>query len=172
MDPAFKILGGFGLALSAGAMLGMTTPTEMKLSPEPSWRLAARSANAGQPVRLTQSQVVYSGMPEDLSTDIGYGSPAAYEAFYVNAPVRSGYAAVPDYSPAGLDQQPQAEVAADAAALAARDARDEAVPAPEPVKLASAKTVEFDPNAASPENAPVFDTSGDAPAMDAGGGDE
>lgn len=172
MDRAFEVIGAVSLSVAAGALLATTTPTAMKAAPEPAWRLAARAANAGHPVQLSHNTVVYSGMPEDLSTEIGYGSPAAYEAFYVNAPIRSEYTAVPDYSPAGLNEQRPTLIAADAAALAARDARDAAASSPQPVQLASAKTVDFGEALADPGPAPVPDTSGDAPAMAAASEDE
>ncbi|MGB7655296.1 MAG: hypothetical protein WBL74_07425 [Novosphingobium sp.] len=168
MDRAFKIIGALGLSISAGTLLGMSTPTAMKAAPEPEWRMAARSANAGKPIELSQPEVVYSSMPEDLSPQVGYGSPAAYQAYYVDAPVRTQYTAVPVYAVIPLASQPLRS-SADAPTLAVRDAQTRAQTSLEPVRLASAKTIDM-PNAASnSEHEPVFDTTGDAPAMDADG---
>ena len=170
MDRAFKIIGALGLSLSTGALLGMTTPTAMKANPEADWRLAARSANAGKPIDLSQPAVVYSSMPEDLSPQIGYGSPDAYQARYVDAPVRSGYTDVPDFVAKPIDTRP-ARASTDAAALAARNVQDRAEAAPQPAALASAKPADAAPAAGEQKHDPVFDHTGDAPAMDDGGDD-
>lgn len=170
MDRAFKIIGALGLSLSTGALLGMTTPTAMKASPEADWRLAARSANAGKPIDLSQPAVVYSSMPEDLSPQIGYGSPDAYQTHYVDAPVRSGYTDVPDYAAKPIDSPP-ARASADVAALAARDVQDRAEAAPQSAAQALAKPADAAPAAGEQKHDPVFDHTGDAPAMDDGGDD-
>ena len=170
MDRAFKIIGALGLSISAGALLGMSTPTAMKASPEADWRLAARGGTAGKPIDLSQPAVIYSSLPEDLSPQIGYGSQGAYQAFYVDAPVRTGYTQAPDYSSRALEAHP-ARISADAAALAARDAQDRAEAAPQQAELASSKTIDMPAVTLAADHEPVFDATGDAPAMDAGGAD-
>ena len=167
MDRAFKIFGALGLSISAGALLGMSTPTVMKAAPEPEWRMAVRATIAGKPIDLSQPAVVYSSMPEDLSPQIGYGSPAAYQADYVDAPVRTGYTDVPVYAAKAIDAHPARIPAQDAAPTA----RDQVEAAPPTVQLASAKTIDMPAAAADPDHDPVFDNTGNAPAMDAGGED-
>ena len=154
VDRAFKIIGALGLSISAGVLLGKTTPTAMKDAPEPGWRVAARSANAGKPIDLSQPAVVYSSLPEDLSPQIGYGSPAAYQADYVDAPVRTGYSDVPRYSPKPLAAAP-VQAPADA-------------PASQPATQASPDP---DTAAAEGEHTLVFETASNAPAMGASGED-
>lgn len=170
MDRAFKIIGGLGLSISAGALLGMSTPTAMKAMPEADWRVAAHSANAGSPIGLSQPAAIYSSMPEDLSPQIGYGSPDAYQAFYVDGPVRSGYTAVPHYS-AQVLEVPPAQISTDAAALAARDARDRTDAAPQPTDPASSKTIDMPTVTVGSDHEPMSGNPGDAPAMAAGGED-
>lgn len=164
MDRAFKIIGALGLSLSAGALLGMTTPVTMKDAPEAGWRMAARAAPAAAPLAAAQAApVIYTALPEDLSPAVGYGSPAAYQARYVEAPVRTGYTAVP----ADAD----AAAAVPVPVPAARSIPADHAAHGAPVTLATAKTVSMPAPGADPAFDPVFDASGDAPAMDAGGED-
>ena len=166
MDRAFKIIGALSVSISAGVLLGMSTPTVMKASPEADWRFAARGAHAGKPIALTQPTVVYASMPEDLSPQVGYGSPDAYQSQYVDAPVRNGYTAVPGDAAKPVDAHP-ARTSAAASAPDARDAQARAAASSKPANFASSKTVDM-PSAVIVQE-PAFDNSVEAPAVDVSG---
>lgn len=109
-----------GGSVAAGLALALAVPTTMLPSPQPEWRKDLRDLPVVD--QGDTASLVYFNVPQDLSTEVGYGNVNYYDAYYAANSERPEYGAAPDYT-----ADPVRQAAQDSADDARRAARIAAV---------------------------------------------